>query len=68
MVPDYLAEALGDVAADTSGAPAGYIPELATAEPGHLGAVFAMADGEVLCRSKTRFRVVNWGFAARSAE
>ena len=47
MVPDYLAEALGDVAGDTSGAPAGYIPELATAEPERLGAVFAMTDGSV---------------------
>lgn len=47
MIPDYLAEALGDVATDTSGTPAGYIPELAAADPDRLGAVFAMADGEI---------------------
>ena len=47
MIPDYLAEALGEVAADTSGAPAGYIPQLATADPDLLGAVFATVDGEV---------------------
>lgn len=47
MIPDYLAEALEDVAPDTSGAPAGYIPELATAEPERLGAALATVDGEV---------------------
>lgn len=47
MIPDYLAEALGDVASDTSGAPADYIPELATADPDLLGAAFATVDGEV---------------------
>jgi glutaminase len=46
-IPDYLAEVLGDVASDTSGAPAGYIPELAAADSGRLGAVFATVDGEV---------------------
>ena len=46
-VPDYLIEALADVAPDTSGATAGYIPELAGADPGRLAAVFATVDGEV---------------------
>jgi glutaminase len=46
-IPDYLSEALRDVATDTSGAPAGYIPELAVADPDLLGAVFATVDGEV---------------------
>lgn len=46
MIPDYLAEALGDVASDASGETAGY-PELATADPDRLGAAFAMVDGEV---------------------
>lgn len=46
-IPDYLTEVLGDVASDTSGAPAGYIPELAAADPDRLGAVFATVDGEV---------------------
>jgi glutaminase len=47
MIPDYLTEALEDVAPDASGAPAGYIPELATADPDRLGAAFATVDGEV---------------------
>ncbi|MGW1977663.1 glutaminase [Streptomyces sp. NPDC001889] len=47
VIPDYLAEAIGDVEADTSGQPADYIPELATADPERLGAVFATVDGEV---------------------
>lgn len=46
-IPDYLAEALSRVVSDTSGAPAGYIPELATADPDRLAAVFATVDGEV---------------------
>lgn len=46
-IPDYLTEALEGVASDTSGAPAGYIPELAAADPERLGAVFATVDGEV---------------------
>jgi glutaminase len=46
-IPDYLAEVLGEFASDTSGAPAGYIPELATADPERLGAAFAMVDGAV---------------------
>ncbi|WP_199254634.1 glutaminase [Mycolicibacterium mengxianglii] len=46
-IPDYLTEVLADFASDTSGAPAGYIPELATADPERLGAVFAMVDGAV---------------------
>ncbi|MDG9674085.1 glutaminase [Micromonospora sp. DH14] len=47
VVPDYLTEVLGDVEADTSGEPAGYIPELATADPERLAAVFATVDGTV---------------------
>lgn len=46
-IPDYLTEALEDVASDTSGAPAGYIPELAAADPERLAAVFTTVDGEV---------------------
>ncbi|TNC47355.1 glutaminase [Mumia zhuanghuii] len=46
-IPDYLAEALSHVVSNTSGAPAGYIPELATADPRCLAAVFATVDGEV---------------------
>ncbi|WP_407565420.1 glutaminase [Streptomyces sp. 184] len=47
VIPDYLTEALGDVESDSSGESAGYIPELATADPERLGAVFATVDGEV---------------------
>ncbi|MFD6904023.1 glutaminase [Streptomyces sp. NPDC060077] len=47
IIPDYLAEALRDVEPHTSGEPAGYIPELAAADPERLGAAFAMIDGEV---------------------
>ncbi|MFD5752206.1 glutaminase [Streptomyces sp. NPDC127033] len=47
IIPDYLAEVLRDVEPDTSGNPAGYIPELAAADPERLGAAFAMIDGEV---------------------
>ncbi|GAA2263744.1 glutaminase [Streptomyces amakusaensis] len=47
IIPDYLAQALGDVESDTSGRLADYIPELAAADPERLGAVFATVDGEV---------------------
>ncbi|QSB16650.1 glutaminase [Natronosporangium hydrolyticum] len=47
IIPDYLTEALGDVESDISGELAGYIPELAAADPERLGAVFAMVDGAV---------------------
>ncbi|MGW0759834.1 glutaminase [Streptomyces sp. NPDC002814] len=47
IIPDYLDEVLRDVEPDTSGQPAGYIPELAAADPERLGAAFAMIDGEV---------------------
>jgi glutaminase len=47
MIPDYLREALADVASDTTGAPAGYIPELAAADPDRLGVAFATVDGEI---------------------
>jgi glutaminase len=47
VIPDYLAEALADVASDTSGVLADYIPQLAAADPECLGAVFATVDGEI---------------------
>ncbi|MDO3647732.1 glutaminase [Nocardia mangyaensis] len=47
MIPDYLAEVLAAVESDTSGELAGYIPELAAADPDRLGAAFATVDGEV---------------------
>ncbi|GAB2598175.1 glutaminase [Pseudactinotalea suaedae] len=47
MIPDYLDEVLADVRADVSGETAGYIPELAAADPHRLAAVFATVDGEV---------------------
>jgi glutaminase len=46
-IPDYLTDVLEDIAPDTSGALADYIPELAAADPDRLGAVFAMVDGAV---------------------
>lgn len=45
-IPDYLTEALDGVRDDDSGEPASYIPELASADPGRLAAVFATVDGE----------------------
>ncbi|MCD4535545.1 glutaminase [Nocardioides sp. cx-169] len=47
VIPDYLTEALAEVASDVSGELAGYIPELAAADPGRLGVVFATLDGEI---------------------
>ncbi|MFH9691584.1 glutaminase [Streptomyces globisporus] len=47
IIPDYLTEVLDAVRPDASGEPAGYIPELAAADPERLGAAFAMVDGEV---------------------
>ena len=47
VVTDYLTDALGHVEHDRSGARAGYIPELAAADPDLLGAAFAMVDGTV---------------------
>ena len=46
-IPDYLTEALDDVRADRTGATAQYIPELATADPEPLAAVFVTVDGEL---------------------
>ncbi|MFD7687512.1 glutaminase [Streptomyces sp. NPDC059781] len=46
IIKDYPAEALADVKSDTSGEPAGHIPGLVAAHPGHLGAAFAMLDGK----------------------
>ncbi|MEU0379168.1 glutaminase [Streptomyces cyaneofuscatus] len=47
IIPDYLAEVLGQVETDASGEPASYIPELAAADPERLGAAFATVDGQV---------------------
>ncbi|CAD5917836.1 MULTISPECIES: glutaminase [Streptomyces] len=47
IIPDYLAEVLGQVEPDLSGEPASYIPELAAADPERLGAAFATVDGQV---------------------
>lgn len=47
MILDYLNEVLEEVGPDTSGKLAGYIPELAAADPDRVGAVFATIDGEV---------------------
>jgi len=46
-IPDYLAEVLGSVESDETGAPADYIPDLATANPNRLAAAMATLDGEV---------------------
>lgn len=46
IVPDYLTDVLADVEADVSGEMAKYIPELASADPERLSAVFATVDGE----------------------
>ncbi|MFD4790714.1 glutaminase A [Streptomyces sp. NPDC058459] len=47
IIPDYLIEVLEDMESDTSGAPTGYIPELAAADPERLGVAFATVEGEV---------------------
>lgn len=47
VVPDYLDAVLEAVRSDTSGEPARYIPELATADPDRLSAAFATVDGEI---------------------
>ncbi|MEU3598065.1 glutaminase [Streptomyces sp. NPDC006798] len=47
VIPDYLADALEDAVSLTSGELAGYIPELAAADPERLGAVFATVQGAV---------------------
>ncbi|GAB3249447.1 glutaminase A [Arthrobacter pigmenti] len=46
-IPDYLTEVLGECAADTSGAPADYIPELAAAKPDLFGIALSTVDGTV---------------------
>lgn len=46
-IPDYLTEVLEGCAADTSGAPADYIPELAAAEPDLFGVAMSTVDGTV---------------------
>ncbi|GAC56305.1 glutaminase [Gordonia hirsuta DSM 44140 = NBRC 16056] len=46
-IPDYLTDALRSVAADTSGATADYIPELAQADPDRLAAALCTVDGHV---------------------
>ncbi|TDC79145.1 glutaminase [Streptomyces hainanensis] len=47
VIPDYLAEVLESVESDTSGELAGYIPELAAADPDRLGVAFATVEGVV---------------------
>ncbi|MFD6803647.1 glutaminase [Streptomyces cyaneofuscatus] len=47
IIPDYLAEVLGQVEPDASGEPASYIPELAAADPERLGVAIATVDGQV---------------------
>lgn len=47
MIPDYLNQVLEDVASNTSGELADYIPELAVADARRSGAVFATVDGRV---------------------
>lgn len=46
-VPDYLAEVLEACAADTSGANASYIPQLAQADSDQLGVAIATLTGDV---------------------
>ncbi|MEU5328908.1 glutaminase [Streptomyces parvus] len=47
IISDYLTEALGAVQPDASGELAGYIPELAAADPDRLSTAFVMIDGQV---------------------
>ena len=47
IIPDYLDEALAQVASNASGHLADYIPELAAANPERLAAVFATTDGRL---------------------
>lgn len=46
-IPDYLAEVLAACAPDGSGANAEYIPELASADPDHLGVAVSTVEGQV---------------------
>lgn len=46
-IPDYLAEVLDGVHDQDSGAPADYIPDLATADPERLGVAVATASGSM---------------------
>lgn len=47
VIPDYLEAVIANVASDRTGELAGYIPQLAAADPERLGAVFATVDGHV---------------------
>ena len=47
MIHEYLEDVLRRVAPDGSGHRAGYIPQLANADPERLSAAFAMVDGQV---------------------
>ncbi len=58
-VPDHLEEALSAVAPDTSRATAQDIPELATADPGRLAAVFSTVDGQVYGAGDTDVELTN---------
>ncbi|NJC24488.1 glutaminase [Arthrobacter pigmenti] len=48
-VPDYLSEVLHTCFGDTSGHTAGYIPELAAADPDLFGLALSTVDGSVYC-------------------
>lgn len=46
-IPDYLDEVLTACSSDETGANADYIPELATADPDHLGVALSTVEGSV---------------------
>lgn len=58
-IPDYLDEMLDTARADTAGQRAGYIPELASADPDRLAAAFATLDGQIYHSGdvQTRFSI-----------
>lgn len=52
-IPDYLDEMLENERPDEAGELAGYIQELASADPDQLGAALATLDGEIYCAGDT---------------
>ncbi len=52
-IPDYLSDVLVAAAPDRSGAVADYIPELAAADPDHLGVALSTVDGAVYAAGDT---------------
>ncbi len=52
-IPDYLDEMLENERPDEAGELAGYIEELASADPDQLGAALATLDGEIYCAGDT---------------